>query len=129
MGLFRRRGPPQGTALLDEDTGDLVVPLTPEGEADDGAPGPLPEKMGLGDEEVAEDATTALFSESTTRFLVEVRPADLERLRAVLGDHAVHDLGEVTEAPLLEVSAPDGEPLIALDVADLRAAFHGSFAG
>ena len=59
MGLFRRRGAPQGTALLDEDTGDLVAPLTPEGEADrDGEPGPLPEKMGLGDEEVAEDATT-----------------------------------------------------------------------
>ena len=78
---------------------------------------------------VAEDATTALFSESTTRFLVEVRPADLDRLRAVLGEHPVHDLGEVTEAPLLEVSAPDGEPLVSLDVADLRAAFHGSFAG
>jgi len=59
MGLFRRRGAPQGTALLDEDTGELVEPLTPEGEADrDGEPGPLPEKMGLGDEEVAEDATT-----------------------------------------------------------------------
>ena len=29
-----------------------------KGEADDGEPGPLPEKMGLGDEEVAEDATT-----------------------------------------------------------------------
>ena len=78
---------------------------------------------------LAEDATTALFSESTTRFLVEVRPADLDRLRAVLGEHPVHDLGEVTEAPLLEVSAPDGEPLVSLDVADLRAAFHGSFAG
>ena len=59
MGLFRRRGAPQGTALLDEDTGDLVVPLTPEGEADDGedatTPGKHARKVSIIAEQVREE--------------------------------------------------------------------------
>ena len=58
MGLFRRRERPQGTALLDEDTGDLVVPLTPTGEADDGGPGGLPDGGSGNDSDAVGEATT-----------------------------------------------------------------------
>ena len=71
----------------------------------------------------------ALFSESTTRFLVEVRPADLEALRAAMGPHALHDMGAVTAEPRLEVTGASGASLISLDLAQVREAFHGSFAG
>ncbi len=71
----------------------------------------------------------SLFSESTTRFLAEVRPDALEDLRAAMGAHAVHDLGAVTAEPRLEVTGASGASLISLDLAQVREAFHGSFAG
>ena len=58
MGLFRRHERPQGTALLDEDTGDLVVPLTPTGEADGGGPGLLPDGGSGNDSDAVGEATT-----------------------------------------------------------------------
>jgi hypothetical protein len=46
-----------------------------------------------------------------------------------MGAHAVHDLGAVTAEPRLEVTGASGASLISLDLAQVREAFHGSFAG
>jgi phosphoribosylformylglycinamidine synthase len=64
------------------------------------------------------DLTTALFSESQARFVVEVAPRDLERLAALMGDEA-HLLGVVTEDD--ELVLPGVRPL---DVSELADAFN-----
>ena len=65
-----------------------------------------------------EDVTTALFSESTGRFVLEVAPDDVERVRDALGEPIVH-LGEVTADPTLAL--PGCSPL---PVAGLAAAWQ-----
>jgi phosphoribosylformylglycinamidine synthase len=70
-----------------------------------------------------------LFSESCTRFLVEVDPehaADFEERLAGLPCAAV---GEVTQRPELVVRGCGGEELVRLPVDDLRRAFHSGFQG
>lgn len=54
-----------------------------------------------------EDLTTALFAESTGRFVVEVLPSDVEAFEARVGP--VHRLGTVTAEPVLRL--PGVEPL------------------
>ena len=66
-----------------------------------------------------DDLTTALFSESTGRFVCEVAPDDLAWFLDGLGEPAVV-LGEVTHAKALQL----GRDLVRLDA--LRDAFKGS---
>jgi len=84
------------------------------------------------DPESDEDAVL-LFSESTTRFLVEVtlsRCEDFERhfTAAGLGDIA-RPFGEVTAGRRFHVRGKDGFDLIQLDLEDLRAAHKSGFQG
>jgi phosphoribosylformylglycinamidine (FGAM) synthase-like enzyme len=65
-----------------------------------------------------------LFSESPSRFLLEVRPTDLEALADLLGGLPHGRLGEVTEAPRLTISGLDRPAVIDADVADLEAAWQ-----
>ena len=65
------------------------------------------------------DPATALFAESTGRFVVEVRPDDVERLVDTVGP--VHRIGVVTAEPVLTL--PDAQPI---PVADLVAAYTGA---
>jgi phosphoribosylformylglycinamidine synthase II len=65
-----------------------------------------------------EDATTALFSESTGRFVVEVASSDLVRFTDVVGEHC-QVLGNVIEEHVLRIV---GVGDIALE--DLADAFH-----
>ena len=59
-------------------------------------------RLGLDVEQLPhDDLAMALFSESTGRLVVEVRPADLPELVAVIG--AVHHLGTVTWDPVLRL--------------------------
>ncbi len=70
-----------------------------------------------------------LFSESCTRFLVEVAPAqaaEFERRCAGLPCAAV---GAVHSEPVLAVRGMTGRQLLALPLADLRRAFHAAFQG
>ncbi|HED66307.1 MAG TPA: phosphoribosylformylglycinamidine synthase, partial [Planctomycetes bacterium] len=73
--------------------------------------------------------TTRLFSESTTRFLLEVAPERLDALLAALSPHPAAAVGEVTAATRLRIDGVDCTPRIDLPLADLLAAYRGSFQG
>ncbi len=64
------------------------------------------------------DTTTALFSESAGRFVVEVAASDVDAFTAIVGP--THVLGTVTSQPRLTI---DG--VFELEVAELTAAFAG----
>jgi phosphoribosylformylglycinamidine synthase subunit PurSL len=77
--------------------------------------------------------TVLCFSESTTRFLVEVpllRAEDFERhfTAAGLGDIA-RPVGEVTTSKRLRIRGKSAAPLLDLDIEDLRAAHKSGFQG
>jgi phosphoribosylformylglycinamidine synthase len=67
----------------------------------------------------AADALTALFSETPSRFLVEVRPADAAAFEAALAGVTLARLGSVTATSLLHL-AHDAQHLIELDADTLR---------
>ncbi len=70
-----------------------------------------------------------LFSESATRFLVEVQPAraaDFERHLAGLPCAAI---GAVQAQPVLALRGVAGRPLLELPLEELRRAFHSAFQG
>ena len=75
---------------------------------------------------VGGDAIVSLFSESTGRFLVEVRPHDVEAFRAAVPESAV--LGSVTAEPLLSIATSDGRS-VSLPVAALLHAWAGHVPG
>jgi phosphoribosylformylglycinamidine synthase len=72
---------------------------------------------------------TRLFSESCTRFLVEVSPENADAFAARLAGHPATPIGEVCAEPVLECSGTDGSPVIKLPIDDLRRAFLGGFRG
>ena len=82
----------------------------------------LPSDTGLND-------TCALFSESTTRFLVELAPDKEAAFREALGSHPVCNLGRVQTEPRLQIAGESGGPLIDLDLDAVHAAFNSSFQG
>ncbi|MCS7250838.1 MAG: phosphoribosylformylglycinamidine synthase subunit PurL [Anaerolineae bacterium] len=67
----------------------------------------------------------ALFSESLSRFLVEVRPEDATAFEACLTGHPVARIGIVTEEPLLQVIGQDGSERLRLPVEALERAWRG----
>ena len=68
-------------------------------------------------------AAVLLFSESNTRFLVEVEPDRAEAFEAALEGIALGRLGEVTDDGRLEILA-NGKPVLAADVMQLKAAWQ-----
>jgi len=77
---------------------------------------------------VAADTLTALFSETPSRFLVEVHPDDAGAFEAALDGVALTRLGTVTVAPTLLISA-GGTTVLALDAATLRARWKSGLDG
>jgi phosphoribosylformylglycinamidine synthase len=77
---------------------------------------------------VAADTLTALFSETPSRFLVEVHPDDAGAFEAALDGVALTRLGTVTVAPTLLISA-GGTTVLALDAATLRARWKSALDG
>ncbi|HEX6886070.1 MAG TPA: phosphoribosylformylglycinamidine synthase subunit PurL [Planctomycetota bacterium] len=74
------------------------------------------------------DADAArLYSESTTRFLVEVAPAQAPAFERRLAGLPCAALGEVLAAPTLRVAGVSGKPLLELPVDELARAFHSAF--
>jgi phosphoribosylformylglycinamidine synthase len=69
-----------------------------------------------------------LFSETPSRFLVEVRPADAGAFAAAMGGVPLARVGAVTASPVLSVRAA-GEELIRHDVDALRAAWKSGLDG
>jgi phosphoribosylformylglycinamidine synthase len=72
------------------------------------------------------DDLAALFSESATRFLVEVRPADARAFEAALADMPCARVGAVTADPLLVVRGLGGDEALRAGVAELAAAWQAT---
>jgi phosphoribosylformylglycinamidine synthase II len=70
-----------------------------------------------------------LFSQSCTRFLVEVEPAHERAFALALSAHAPAHVGEVRGEPTLRVRGVGGRELLALPIGDLRAAYRSGFQG
>jgi len=71
----------------------------------------------LGDE-------TILFSESLTRFLVEVAPESFDAFAAALGDIPFAALGEVTDDGRLTIVGRDGREIVSETITDLSASWN-----
>jgi phosphoribosylformylglycinamidine synthase len=66
-----------------------------------------------------------LFSESTTRFVVEVRAQDVAALREVLGaDVPLQELGQTTKEPRLRIAGAGGEWLLWAPLDQLKEAWQ-----
>ena len=61
-----------------------------------------------------------LFSESTTRFVVEVKPENVATFKAVMGDLPLTVLGKTVTEPRLRIAGNNGEWLIWAKLADLK---------
>jgi phosphoribosylformylglycinamidine synthase subunit PurSL len=68
-------------------------------------------------------ADVVLFSESNTRFLCEVRPANGAAFETALAGILHARIGEVTEQAKLEITA-DNHPIVAADLATLKEAWQ-----
>ena len=76
---------------------------------------------------------TLLFSESCTRWIVEVAPKNEDDFRACFEHLPLAHIGRVTDSPRLQIRASDstttGAPLIDLSTDALRAAHQSGFQG
>lgn len=80
--------------------------------------------------EASPDVNVArLFSESCSRFLVEVAPADTAAFEQALGNHVFESIGVVLPEDQLEIRGVDGSSLIELPVGELRSAHQSGFQG
>jgi phosphoribosylformylglycinamidine synthase len=70
-----------------------------------------------------------LFSESATRFLVEVEPGRATEFERLLRGLPCAAVGEVRAQPVLEVRGLAGRPVLELPLEELRRAFHSAFQG
>jgi phosphoribosylformylglycinamidine synthase len=73
--------------------------------------------------------STRLFSESCTRFLVEVRPADQRAFERHFRGLDCAEVGAVRAEPRLRIQGQAGAILVDLDLESLRAAHQGGFQG
>jgi phosphoribosylformylglycinamidine synthase II len=73
--------------------------------------------------------TARLWSESCSRFLVEVDPANAAALEQALAGFPFARVGTLVAEPRLTVTGRSGAPLLALELARLRTAFHSAFRG
>jgi len=71
----------------------------------------------------------ALFSESTTRFVVEVAPEHQAAFEEALAGHPCQAIGVVTEDPEFLVSGRAAQALFSLPIEQLRAAHGSGFQG
>jgi phosphoribosylformylglycinamidine synthase len=65
-----------------------------------------------------------LFSESNTRFLVEVAPEDKERFEKAMGGVEFAAIGRVTKGDSFEVYGINGEELVSMPLAELKEAWQ-----
>ena len=79
---------------------------------------PLAKSAGISDE------GTLLFSESNTRFVMEVPPAHVENFQANFADLPLVELGTVTENDRVRILGPAGHPLVDAPWRDLKTAWQ-----
>jgi phosphoribosylformylglycinamidine synthase len=70
-----------------------------------------------------------LYSESCTRFLVEVEPSAAPAFEALVAGLPCAAVGRVDDTRRLSVTGVAGAPLFAVEIDALRAAHRGGFAG
>jgi phosphoribosylformylglycinamidine synthase len=80
------------------------------------------DKVPLGEPVDRNDAI--LFSESNTRFLVEVAPEESQRFEEAMGGVELAVIGEVTEGDKFEVYGLSEEKLISVSLAELKEAWQ-----
>jgi phosphoribosylformylglycinamidine synthase len=73
--------------------------------------------------------STRLYSQSCSRFLVEVAEGSATQFEELLGSCPVARIGTVTESRELSFRGSRGSPLLAIDIEELRRAHRGSFHG
>jgi phosphoribosylformylglycinamidine synthase II len=67
---------------------------------------------------------TILFSESNTRFLIEVAPEDAKRFEEVMGENVCAAIGGLTEDDRLEVYGIKGEKVVSSPLSELKEAWQ-----
>ena len=67
---------------------------------------------------------TILFSESNTRFLVEVAPEDKQRFEEAMGGVEFAAIGQVTKSDRFEVYGIEGERVVSIALAELKEAWQ-----
>jgi phosphoribosylformylglycinamidine synthase len=67
---------------------------------------------------------TILFSESNTRFLVEVAPEDAKRFEEAMGENVFAAIGEFTEDTGLQVYGIKGEKVVSAPLSELKEAWQ-----
>jgi phosphoribosylformylglycinamidine (FGAM) synthase-like enzyme len=80
------------------------------------------DKVPLGENIARNDSI--LFSESNTRFLVEVTPEDKERFEKAMKGIDLAAVGEVTKGDKLEVYGVNGKKIVAAPLAELKEAWQ-----
>jgi phosphoribosylformylglycinamidine synthase len=65
-----------------------------------------------------------LFSESATRFVIEVAPANVQAVRECFGDVPLADIGVTVKEPRLRMTGSGGEWLVWAQLADLKEAWQ-----
>jgi phosphoribosylformylglycinamidine synthase len=61
-----------------------------------------------------------LFSESNSRFLVEVAPENKDEFEKTMGDTSLAAIGEVTDAEVLEIYGVDGRKIVGASLDELK---------
>ena len=77
----------------------------------------------------SDPTATRLYSESCTRFLVEVRPENTAAFEKLLADHDCARIGTISEQLRLAVRESAHSLVIDVDLESLRRAHQGSFQG
>jgi phosphoribosylformylglycinamidine (FGAM) synthase-like enzyme len=67
---------------------------------------------------------TILFSESNTRFLVEVAPEDSQRFEQAMSGVEFTAIGQVTKRDSFEVYGVNGEKVVSVALAELKEAWQ-----
>jgi phosphoribosylformylglycinamidine (FGAM) synthase-like enzyme len=65
-----------------------------------------------------------LFSESNTRFLVEVSPADKEKFEQAMSGTPIAEIGRVRQDEIFEVYGRSGDKVITADIKELKEAWQ-----
>jgi phosphoribosylformylglycinamidine synthase len=79
-------------------------------------------KVPLGEKIIRND--NILFSESNSRFLVEIAPGDRERFERLMKGAALAAIGEVKKSGTLEIYGVNGEKIVSTLIAELKEAWQ-----
>ena len=71
-----------------------------------------------------ENDTVRLFSESPTRFVIEVKPEQIPKLKSIFGSLPLTELGQTVKEPRLRIAGSNGEWLIWSKLSELKEAWQ-----